>query len=314
MDIDAIIEQLERMTKYRGVGGLVEATERAPELLRQPQYASVPDRSEALAQDLEVAVARLPEPARVQAKTLLPIAMPEAYIKERLGQLGLDRASAPAKRWHRQAALGRVAFEYLRLAVTPSHRVVSVNIHLYERTKPIAGAGGPYKVIRVFEVRWRIERLVADLRWFAFPFPTPSGLRRHLMESPRGLNCAWSYGPAKDGSEWYMGVYPQGLPMASESTADFYISLLFRVGRKAPKQFEFTPTVPIEQVSLSLELGERPACVERDAAGRIHKTLRAKTKIRALDDLVGIGDPPEIIRTTFTARKPHLGRYFQLTW
>ena len=191
MDIDTIIEELDKLVHYRGDGGPVGATADAPKLLRQPRYQQADDdRHELLAKDIKAAIARLPKDLQTEANALLRIGVPGQYIIDRLRLVGKGGYSTDARRWHRKAVLGRVAGEPIKLWDAPSYRVLDLDINVWQTSVAIRVGIAPTMHFRYIEFRWKIESLVSDLRWFAFSFPTPKRLKfREFKDGSEDYDC-----------------------------------------------------------------------------------------------------------------------------
>src|SRR5580704_1254899 len=156
MDIDTIISELNEFVRYKGQGGLVEAAARAPKLLQQPRYQQASDPWELLADDIKVAIARLPKAAQKEASGILPIAEPDEFIIGRLRRLGKGGYSSDAVRWHRTAVLGRVANELLKICgEQPSYRMLAVDIHVRDELSGRDLGGTDH--IRTIWFTWTIE-------------------------------------------------------------------------------------------------------------------------------------------------------------
>jgi hypothetical protein len=324
MDIDTIINELDKLVYYKGQDGLVEAAARAPKLLRHPRYQQADDPRKSLAKDIQRAIARLPKDVQKEAKGLLPIDLPEAYIIGRLEHLGKDGYSSDARRWHRTAVLTRVATELVKFyADVPGYRILDTKIHVSERTfgGSILGVPGAQHQ-RIIDFRWTIESSVSDLRWFVFSHRTQWRLKfTEFRPGPEGYDCdsanRFPIGTRRD-EHWYILRLSNNPPMNVPIQLHAYI--VYDKAVKAQPRLDYFLSMPARSLSLSVATwreDDNPMCVELDdEADKVLRQFQAKSVIKTTD--YDEEDSPEYTSVEkighFAIRSPKLGRCYRLKW
>jgi hypothetical protein len=192
MDIDTVIQELNGIVRFRGSGGLTEATVRAPKLLRLARYKQAEDPHALLAEDIKLAITRLPETLQIHATGLLPIDHPDLHINGRLKNLGLSGYSGDAERWHRTAVLGRVAAELAALHAAQTapdqdkadgaraFRIKELHISV-ELLPPERNPSSHHP--RILSFQWLIESSITDLQHFSFRYNLGPTAELHYWES-----------------------------------------------------------------------------------------------------------------------------------
>lgn len=286
MDIDTTIRELDQVLHYRGREGLVEAAARAPKLLKQDRYRQADDAHKSLANDIEAAIARLPEDLQKAANGILPIDKPNAFLNARQSSIGIGKYSPVAVQWHRTAVLGRVAGELIKVytATPPSYRILDLDINVWEYDYTVKIGVGPTTYTRNIEFRWTLESLVSDLRWFAFSYRTPRRLKLRHLHRPCGPGDGGDIfrqhlPPAREwGWDWIPGALDSDavpsylLRLSDTPPAGAPIGLLVRLtfdkANKVERRFDYVPTVPLKRLSLSFPYGRagKRNCRELDDA------------------------------------------------
>ncbi|MGC2373119.1 MAG: hypothetical protein WA484_04510 [Solirubrobacteraceae bacterium] len=317
MDIDTIIEELDKLVHYRGQGGLVEGVAGAPKLLRQPRYQQADDPQELLVKDIKAAIARLPNDLQKEAKGLLRIDLPGQYIIDRLRLLGKAGYSGDAQHWHRRAVLGRVAGELRSLYddAQPSYRMQTVDIHV---TNGLFGKSlGGTDYTRTIHFRWTIECTVSDLRVFIFRYKTPKQLKFSQFvpgvpgpeyESAERVSVAGS-----PDTHWYRLFLADSLPVGVPVTLN--ASIIYKKANKAAPRCDYTPEIPIRNLRLSIQTlnEETPGrCVAWD--DKTNKVLK-EYKAKLLSETLEYDGFSSVISTSqFKVRSPKVGQRFSLIW
>ncbi|HWY18452.1 MAG TPA: hypothetical protein VNY27_07040 [Solirubrobacteraceae bacterium] len=332
MDIDTIIEELDKLVHYRGDGGLVAATADAPKLLRQPRYQQAEgDSHELLAKDIKTAIARLPNdpnkrlPKGLQSEAngLLRISMPEQHIISRLGLLGKGGYSTDAQQWHRKAVLGRVATELMKFyADLPGYRILDTKIHVSEGIFGGSLIGPGVQHARDIDFIWTIESLVSDLRWFVFSHHTQRRLKfTDFRPGSEGYDCESAdrlpIGTRRD-EHWYIlrlsDNPPVGVPI------QLHAHITYDKASKAEPQLNYLLSMPTRSLSLAVATsGEdgNHTCVELDdKAGKVLRRFKAKTAIKTTEyGEEGFTEYTSVEKLgRFTIRSPQLGRCYRLEW
>jgi len=328
LDIDVIVDQLDKILHYQGEIGLVEAAALAPVLLRHDRYRGAADARAALAADITTAISKLPPEVRRDANAILPIDQPNASIAARLRAINMADSSAPGRRWHRIATLGRVAFQLHARYNAPaqSYRIIKTDIAVSRQELSLPTLGTLRRFL-VIDLHWTIESLVRGLKWFDFSLLENRRLKLEQFAAQddgypcESIICA-STSPRQPtlflNESLYIVQLAEGFPVRAPT--HLHIRFRFDKAGKGDPHLLYRPMRRTGSLSFSYERHSEAAagCEELDQEMQVVKTFAPKTKetvewetIDATEECVDKG--VEIV-DRFLIRSPRAQSYYRLKW